>query len=417
MTINTNTTNLKITPQLLVNVSLIGMLILQVCSYMQSEWVPSTSFWSDVTMLSKYAESNKIIEFIRLVLFCAIIFASLVMQKHGKTAWIYIFALSSFAIVYSFEAIRELNVVRAIYSGNLPIVYMLVFGFLLGQKKSIWESVKKLLPILMMIYVMLFVYEFVDSYSRFGWVIYSNSSMMAYYSHLFWLSVVYIYSCITDNKKKILIYPLLVVLFIGAILLRSRSWVIQSALLILISSFTMYRKKNRNLRALIKGLAIVVVITIVIVALLNTFFGDFVNSLIEKGGNDTRSRNYIEMLEQVEPYKWLFGQGMTATYISKGQDYSFIDNELFYMSFHYGVFFAIIYFTPYLVAIVKCIQKGNKMQFWLFSALLIFLWVASVNGLSVFNRIHLDIKSFVMPFLAGHIYQTAIDSSAEEIKK
>ena len=53
------------------------------------------------------------------------------------------------------------------------------------------------------------------------------------------------------------------------------------------------------------------------------------------------------------------------------------------------------------------------MQFWLFSALIIFLWVASVNGLSVFNRIHLDVKSFIMPLLAGHIYQTAMDSAAK----
>ena len=118
------------------------------------------------------------------------------------------------------------------------------------------------------------------------------------------------------------------------------------------------------------------------------------------------------MLEQVEPYQWLFGQGMTATYTSQLYgDYTFIDNEFFYMSFHYGVFFALAYFVPYIIAFCSCLNNKKTMSFWLFSALMIFLWVASVNGLSVYNRIHLDVKSFIMPFLAGHIYQTALDSA------
>ena len=416
---NNSLFNIKtvITPQILINISLIGLLLLQIVSYARAEWVSDTNIWNDAVLLYKNTYSNKVMEAIRYGLLFLILAASLMMSKHKAKSWIFITVIAGFAAVYSAQAILEIGLSRAMYSGNLPVIYLLVVGFFIGQKKEVWDGVKKLLPLLLVAYVILFVYEFVDSNIRFGWVIYQNSSMMAYYSHLFWVSVAYIYTCITENKRKVFIFPLLIILFIGAIILRSRSWVIQAALLILITSFTMHRQKNNRIKALVGGIVVVIVAAVIISVLLGAFFGDFVDSLIEKGDNDSRSFQYIEMLEQVEPYKWLFGQGMTATYLSSMYgEYTFIDNELFYMSFHYGIFFAVIYFIPYVLAIFKCIEHRKSLRFWLFAALMIVLWVASVNGLSVYNRIHLDIKSFLMPFLAGHIYQTAIDSSAEEIE-
>ncbi len=406
---------INVTPVLLIKVALIGLLLLQVYSYMQADWVASSSVWSDVITLSKHATSNKFVELVRLALFFAIILASLVMHKHNAHSWIYIFVLTSFVIVYSAEAVMNIGISDAIYSGNLPIIYLLIAGFFLGEKTCAWDGIKGVFLYLMLAYAVLFAVEFIDSYMQFGWVIYSNSSMMTYYSQLFWLSVAYIYVCITDEKRKVLIYPILIVLFVGAVLLRSRSWLIQAVLLIIIASFTMYRKKKKSMRVLIKGLIVVGAILIIATVLLNTYFKPFLDSLLEKGDVDSRGFQYIEMLEQVEPYKWLFGQGMTATYTSKLYgEYAFIDNEFFYMSFHYGIFFALIYFAPYVMTVLNCLRAGKNMSFGLFSALVIILWIASVNGLSVFNRIHLDIKSFIMPFLAGHIYQTAKDYLEKE---
>ena len=351
-------------------------------------------------------------EAVRFALLFAILIATLILPKYKSRPWIYIIAIAGFSLIYSVEAITDIGISRAIYSGNLPLIYLLVTGFLVGRKESVWNGVKKIIPLFVLVYVMLFSYEFIDSYSQFGWAVYQNSSMMTYYAHLFWLSVAYIYMCITENKFKGLVYPLLIILCIGSFLLRSRSWVIQAILLLIITAFTMYKRKKRSINSIIKGFVVVSVIAIVAIVLLTTYFSQFVESLIEKGDVDSRSFQYIEMLEQVEPYKWLFGQGMTATYVSKLYgEYTFIDNEIFYMSFHYGIFFAITYFVPYLMAFVGCFKYRRNMRFWLFSALVIFLWIASVNGLSVFNRIHLDIKSFIMPLLAGHIYQTAIDST------
>lgn len=396
---------------MLINISLISLFLLQVYSYIRADWVPETSVWSSVTLLHKFAYSNKFMELIRFAILFLILIATIILSKHKKNQWIYIVILSGFVAIYTVEAVLDIGVSKAIYSGNLPLIYLLIAGFLVGQKKTVWEGVKKLFPIFMIAYAALFIYEFVDSYSKFGWVIYQNSSMMTYYAHMFWLSVAYIYVCITEGMRAFIVYPILIVLLIGAICLRSRSWVIQAVLLIIITAFTAPRREKKAGKATIKAIFVLVVIAAIAALLLNTYFGEFVKSLLEKGDADSRSFQYVEMLEQVEPYQWLFGQGMNATYTSKLYgEYTFIDNEIFYMSFHYGIFFAIIYFVPYLIALIGCFKHRKSMSFWLFSALVIFLWVASVNGLSVFNRIHLDIKSFIMPFLAGHIFQTAKDS-------
>ena len=401
---------ITITPHLLICVSLIGLLVLQIISYARAEWVGETGVWTDVVLLSKNAYSNKIMEAFRFGFLALVLIGSLLLLTYDAKSWIGIVVLSGFAIVYSAGAIFDIGLSRAMYSGNLPLIYLLVIGFFVGQKQSVWENVKRLFLPLVIVYAILFTYEFIDSYSKYGWVIYQNSSMMAYYSHLFWTSLAYIYCCITEKKKKILIYPILIVLFIGAIVLRSRGWVVQAALLILITSFTLYREKKPGLKSTLKGVAVITVISIVAAGLLDFYFSEFVMSLEEKGLADSRSLQYIEILGQTEPYKWILGQGISATYIHKGESTRFIDNQTLYIAFHYGALFTMCYFLPYFFAMGKCVQKATKMRFWLFSALVVFLWIASVNGLSVYNGIQLDVKSFIMPFLAGHIYQMAKDS-------
>ena len=402
----------KISPALILKIAIIGLFLLQVYSYFKADWVSSTQIWTSTTLLYKHAYSNKAMELIRYLILAVIVFVSAFMVKHDKISMIYMYLIVAFTVVYSVEGIMEVGLSKAMYSGNMPAIYMLVLAFFLGRVKTIWDEFKKTIPLFVIAYILLLAFEFVDSYSAYGWVIYQNSSMMAYYAHLFAFSLIYLYTNIVEGKKSIFVYLVLLALVVGAFLVRSRGWVIESVIVVSVVSLTMYRRKNKSATALIKGIIVLAVITVVFATVLTVFFGEFVNSLVEKGTTDSRSLQYIELLEQTEPYKWLFGQGMNATYTHKNEvGYAFIDNEIFYMSFHYGIFFTTLYFAPYVLAILKCIKTGKKLKFWLFSAIIIFLWVASVNGLSVFNRIHLDAKSFIVPFLAGHIYQTAIDSA------
>lgn len=400
-----------LTPGAIIIFSLLVLLVLQIYSYLKAPWVAEINEWSKIILLSKFAYSNKFMEIIRYCMLFLIMVASLFLVKQNKGDEVYILCLFLFPIVYTIDAIAEAGIANALYSGNLPIIYMLLLGFFAGQKHSVWDQVKRIVPFLVCMYLLLLLYEFADSYSRFGWVIYQNSSMMAYFAHLFWTTLFYAYVTISEGKRTGWIYVLLLSVLVGAILIRSRSWVIQAILLNLVTVFAIHRRKNKSLLSFVRALLIFLVLILVFALLAGSYLQPFVQSLFDKGTADSRSMQYAEMLEQVEPHKWIFGQGMYATYSSALYgDYTFIDNELFYMSFHYGVVFALIYFFPYLSAFFACVRNRKHMQLCFFSACVILFWLAGVNGMSVYNRIHLDVKSFLMPFLAGHIYRVAKDS-------
>lgn len=400
-----------LTPGTIIIFSLLILLALQVYSYLRAPWTADVNEWSKVILLSKFAYSNRYMEIIRYYVLLLIMTASLFLIKQNKGDEIYIFFLFVFPVVYTVDAIAEGGIAGALYSGNLPIVYMLLLGFFAGQKQSVWEQVKRIVPFLTCVYLLLFLYEFADSYIRFGWVIYQNSSMMAYFAHLFWTTVFYAYVTISERKRTVWIYVLLFAVLMGAVLIHSRSWVIQAILLNLVVVFTIQRRKNKAALFFVRALMIFLLLILVFWLVAGAYLQPFLQALFDKGVEDSRSVQYAEMLGQVESYKWIFGQGMYATYSSDLYgDYTFIDNELFYMSFHYGLIFALIYFFPYLSTVFTCIRCRKYMPLCVFSACVILLWLASVNGLSVFNRIHLDVKSFLMPFLAGHIYRMAKDS-------
>lgn len=253
-----------------------------------------------------------------------------------------------------------------------------------------------------------FLYEFVVSYINYGWLVYQNSSLMSYYSNAFWLCAIEIYIRITEKKSKKIVYILPVVLLIGAVIIRSRSWVIQSILLLVITVGTVMKLNPHKSSKFLKTFIVVSIVMIVAFIVLANYFGAFLDSLITKGSSDTRSFQYVEMLEQAPWYKWILGQGMSATYESKLYgDYRFIDNELIYLSFHYGVIFTVAYFLPYIWAIIKAWKARKKLPILMCGLWIAILWLMSVNGLSVYNRILMDIKSFIMPLFAGHIYAEA----------
>ena len=397
-----------ITADQILKVAIFILFFLQVLSYIKAPWVAETNASGDQILLSKFAYSNRYMELIRYATFFVILGVSLMMVTHSEQSWLYILIVAAVTVVYSVEAIMKIGASNAIYSGNLPIIYFLIIGFFLGKKDKFWGTVKGVVPWLTIFYAVLFCYEFVVSYANYGWGIYQNSSLMSYYSHLFWCAAFYVYVCFTEERKTSYLYPLMLLLFAGAVIIRSRSWVVQAVIFIFVVCFAIAWRRTHNVTSIVKALIFITFIATVCLFFAFNYLGEFVSSLFDKGLNDSRSFQYREMLEQVKPYEWILGKGMTATYKSSLYgDYSFIDNEFFYMSFHYGVISASVYFIPYILAIYVSLKHRNSTKWSMLGICLIVMWLLSVNGLSVFNRIHLDVKSFLMPFLAGHIYQTA----------
>ena len=384
------------------------LILVQIYSYAISSWeidVKSARF------AVKTAALNNFIVIPRLLAFLAIALVLFRNSFRNFSNTLYSFVFFLFCIAHTLLAMLDLGISTALYSSNIPFYYLLIFGFFAGRKEELWLTVKKAILPFTLVYIVAFFYEFAFSYINYGWVIYQNSSVMVYFSNAFWLVATYIYIRISEKGNGLLIYLFPVVLLIGAVIIRSRSWVIQSILLLVIavigSVFSGKKRSNRFIRSFI----LIAVFLGIAALVLYGYFGEFVDSVLDKGATDTRTYQYEEIFAQTPWYKWILGQGMTATYHSSVYgDYSFIDNEFVYLSFHYGVFFATLYFVPYIVAFVKNLKARKNVPAFLFSFGIILLWLASVNGLSVYNRIFFDVKSFVMPFLAGHICKVANDN-------
>ena len=388
------------------------LILVQLYSYAITSWEIEVK---TVRFAVKTAALNNLIVIPRLLAFLAIVSVLFINSFRNLSNSLYSFAILAFCVIHTIIAMFEIGFGTGLYSTHIPFYYLLILAFYSGQREDLWLMLKRAILPFSIVYLVAFFYEFAFSYINYGWVIYQNSSVMTYFTNAFWLVATYIYVCISDKKTKFLIYLLPTLLLVGAVIIRSRSWIIQSVLLLVITVigavFSGKQRSNRFIRSFV-----LIAIFIGIAALvLYGYFGEFVDSVLDKGATDTRSFQYEEIFAQTPWYKWILGQGMTATYQSRLYgDYTFIDNFFIFLSFHYGIFFAILYFFPYLVAFFKTWQARKTVPVFLFGLSAIMLWLAAANGLSVYNTITGDVKSFLMPFFAGHIYKIAKDSLQEQ---
>ena len=88
------------TPALILKIALIGLFLLQVYSYLKADWVTSATIGSSTTLLYKFAYSNKVMELVRYCLLLLIVLVSVLIVKHNRLSWVYIYILAAFAVVY-----------------------------------------------------------------------------------------------------------------------------------------------------------------------------------------------------------------------------------------------------------------------------------------------------------------------------
>ena len=393
----------------ILKISLFLLVAVHLYSYANSDWQIVENEWNHILYASKFAAIDKQILFPRYLVLSGIFLISAFYSFRRQIGAVYSFLFCGLCFIHAFWAFSDLGIATGLYSSNIPLNYLLLLGFWVGMEESVFDTVKTAFFPLALLYAAAFIAEFVDSYSRFGWVIYQNSSLMSYFSNMFWLAAAAVYVRVSEKKTIGWGYLFPLFLFIAAFILRSRSWIIQSVLFLLLTAAEAgkNRKTEKGSRP-IRSILIAVVLMAVAVFILTRYFDAFVESVLNKGTTDSRTFQYEEMFAQTPRYKWIFGQGMTATYTSALYgEYAFIDNETLYLSFHYGVIFAVLYFAPYIGALFKAIKARKELPAFLFGFGMMVLWLCSINGLSVYNRILLDTKSFLMPLLAGRLYYTA----------
>ena len=386
-----------------IGLSLILLIIAHYFSYLGISYNVSTNEWSKLVYISQIPNTNFFTVALKLISLLIVFFVCLKSVKWKVNSTLYLLCMLGYTCYFTIIMFFEAGIKDTLYMSNVPYMYLLILAFFLMENRCVWENLEKLFYVSLIIYAFLFAFSLLETVLRYGWVMYGNSSTVSYFSQFFWCTVIFVFYKAEKKQSSKLAIICSSFLLIGSIFLRSRSWLFQSIMLLYICvTFLAKGKKKKNL---IKGLIIFGITFVIIVVFMNLYFDDYVVSLISKFGKDSRSAQYIEIFHQTNVVEWIFGQGTLAGYSVGGVDnYSFIDNEFVYLSFHYGVPFAILFFLPYVRTAIKCIVGKHYYETWLLSLLFICMWIASINGVSVFNRIVIDFKSLAMPILAGRIY-------------
>ncbi len=384
--------------------SLVCLAIALIYSYSDSSWIITA------TSVKKLANTSSII-YIALIygaLLLVLISTLVTCRKCSRGSGIYIVSLLLWVCIYSIIIFFDEGSYYLIYSPTTIFVYLFQFCFFLGENDKIWDYTYKIIKVLGPVFLICSLYEAIQIYMKYGIIPVGNSSMIYFYVAAFWLIAIKCAETIINKEKLRLIEWVEVVFLIFlALTMNSRSWVIQSVLL-----FVILYLLHDDRKSIIHKFWILVslaIITVIIYFVIINYLPDYVTQIINKMGNDSRSHQYRDIFEATRWYEWGLGKGLSAMYPDSrnGGMISNIDNQFLYIAFHYGIITLALYIYNYIKTIIAFNASNNNKLF--IGKIIIIMWLMALGGLSVFNVIYADIKSFVVPLFAGHIYRRLKD--------
>lgn len=303
-------------------------------------------------------------------------------------------------LFYFVKSILEDGVYLAITSPTAPIIYILALVVFVGMDGDIWKTVTKYLPMLIIIHVVLFIYEYATLVAEHGVVVVGNSSLIYYYISLFWCSVIYLSNkVLREENIGFCETALMGCIIIFAVIINSRSWIIQACLVGVV--IYLLGSSEHNIRSKIFRMIVLGLIGFIILQILDAYFPSSMTLLYNKLGQNSRSHQYAEIAKASSLMGWLFGNGATAVYYDSVQGYiANIDNQYLFISFHYGAVFLLMWLGPQLMTAVSVLKKGSKK---VISLLPILCWFMALGGLSIFNVVYCDLKHVLIMLYMGHI--------------
>lgn len=382
--------------------SITALFIALVYSYKDAEWVNEK-----YAMFFKRGDTSSpiYIALIYFALFFMIVMAVSKICENRK----YFFYGSMFVLIslfYFFKSFIEDGTYLAITSPTTPIVYLLTLAVFVGMDKDVWTELEKCLPLLIIAHMLLLIYEYVTLVAEHGVVVVGNSSLIYYYVSLFWCSVVYLSDRML-HKKEIGLCQLVLMGFIVifAVIINSRSWIIQSCLVGVIVYLAGSRKYN--IRTKIMRWFLLLLAGYLVLQILNKYFPSSMMLLYNKLGQNSRSHQYVEIAKASTIFGWIFGNGATAVYYDSVQGYiSNIDNQYVFISFHYGLIFMLMWLMPQIVIFFRVLKTKQVKRIALLPLL---CWFMALGGLSIFNAVYCDLKQTLIMLYMGHILSLTYD--------
>ena len=330
----------------------------------------------------------------------AIVFVSV--PRICKNRWHFLYGtfLILTVLFYFVKVLLDEGVYSALTSPTTPLVYLLGLAVFVGMDDDVWDAVRRILPLLIIAYICLLIYEYIMLVARYGIVVVGNSSIIYYYVSLFWCTVIYLTDRILCNENIGLLQVLLIGFnIIFAVVINSRSWIIQSC--IVGAVVYLIGTTQHNFRTKVVRILSLMLVGYLILLLLQNYFSSNLIFLMDKLGRDSRSHQYTDIAAALSILGWLFGNGLGAVYHDSRQGYiSNIDNQYIFIAFHYGLILLLQWLGPQIMGLLSAFKTRSVR---LIAVLPVVCWFMALGGLAVFNAVYCDVKHLMIMLYVGHI--------------
>ena len=351
-----------------------------------------------VEQLGITSKKNVIILYIGYVclLLCAFFnlknFAKFCKKKYLIGISLFIVCLVS--VLHYIIVFLKSGLINSIYESTSPIIYLLIIVICIAFNKKIYNIFLKMNNWITLFSLIMAIYFWNDCRTKFPNAVIGNSGYMKFYIQAFFSGLL---TCYTIKSKKIS-YAIILLLIMLSFLNSARSYIIQSFLFLIIFNVI---KSKRKVFSLILSIVLIVIIFVLSINIMKSYFPNSYDHFINKLLTDTRSSQYEMLFKQIEIKDLIYGRGFYFTYFWDGMYYAYIDNVYIFALIRYGVVFLIPFMAIILYAFFSNIS--SKIESKMCLALLIFQWLLAYAGLAVYVTIELDYKMVVLYMVVGNL--------------
>lgn len=344
--------------------------------------------------------ADTITSIIKLMVLCAL--CIMFVLKTAKTSvvvgrrYIYIILILVGGVFYWLSVtLLDHGLLSLLHESTPPYVYLTALAFCVGADEELYEDFLGYARIIGFISLAMSLIEYIRFLIVYPGSLLGNSSVLTYYIQAFWL--LYIVSMVDREYRTKQIFVMIAFVLLG-ILFNSRSWIIQSVIWAVVYSF--YTDKRKGIIKLLKIAVILSAIMFVAYGLVSKYSPETLIYLLKKFGTDTRSGQYTALLSQIKPWDFVIGKGYDFSYYdaSMGGNYSYIDNAYLFMLIRYGIWIGILYPMVFLIPAWRTFRNRRVENR---NAVILFMWLLALGGLSVYCVTTVDIKSVALAVLAG----------------
>ena len=304
-----------------------------------------------------------------------------------------ILGIAGFGIYGAIEVFIQGTGILDLLFGSVPVtVFLIPLFILVADEQDLSERLIQLAPRAALIAFVLGFGSIVRFHILCGW---GSTVGWCPARDYFALGISYLWITAAFASEQQCGYLKKVLLCAGSILfaflIATRSWVIQSVLILLyiaVSSPSMSKRFRRVLYTIVAVIGAVLVASMV--------FPDALSTFADRIGEDSRSGQYDTFFSQVDPLSLVLGNGSTAGYVYGTQtNYLFFDNQFMFLMFHYGIIPALILAFVLIKTIVSSkMANGGSCRF------VAVMYLAALLGLSNYYSYALNpgIASLFMAF-------------------